>query len=176
MDAASHMGETRMVLSNLRNQFTLSAEYGWNKNLEAEFTYGRFLYDYLNVFVGVNVENEKEDSMEKVETTAIAGIRYLTPYMFNLDVRLDNQLRPQISLGREVLIFPRTFLFGEYEYQADFGWVNDFAPEEGTGRVDNYRSETTWNVGLEYLMSKTFSLMGSYDNRFGAGGGLTVRF
>ncbi|MDX5423534.1 MAG: multicopper oxidase domain-containing protein [Hymenobacteraceae bacterium] len=176
VDAASHMGETRMVLSNLRNQFTLSTEYGWNKNLEAEFTYGRFLYDYLNVFVGVNVENEKEDSMEKVETTAIAGIRYLTPYMFNLDVRLDNKLRPQVSLSREVLIFPRTFLFGEYEYQADFGWVNDFAPEEGTGRVDNYRSETTWNVGLEYLMSKAFSLMGSYDNRFGAGGGLTVRF
>ncbi|TPE41512.1 multicopper oxidase domain-containing protein [Pontibacter mangrovi] len=176
VDAASHMSETRMVLSNLRNQFTLTAEYGWNKNLEAELTYGRFLYDYLNVFVGVNVENEQEDSMDEVETTAITGIRWLTPYMFNLDLRMDNKLRPQISLGREVLIFPRTFLFGEYEYQADFGWVNDFEPEEGTGKVDSYRSETTWNVGLEYLMSKSFSLMGSYDNRFGAGGGLTVRF
>ncbi|WP_345160354.1 multicopper oxidase domain-containing protein [Pontibacter saemangeumensis] len=176
VDAASHMGETRMVLSNLRNQFTLSAEYGWNKNLEAEFTYGRFLYDYLNIFVGVNAENVEEDSMDKVETTAIAGIRYLTPYMFNLDLRVDNKLRPEIRVGREVLILPRTFLFGEYEYQADFGWVNDFEPEEGTVKVDNYRSETTWNVGLEYLVSKTFSLMGSYDNRFGAGGGLTVRF
>ncbi|MDX5419563.1 MAG: copper oxidase, partial [Hymenobacteraceae bacterium] len=98
------------------------------------------------------------------------------PYMFNLDLRIDNKLRPEIRLGREVLIFPRTFLFGEYEYQADFGWVNDFEPEEVTGKVDNYRSETTWNVGLEYLVSKTFSVMGSYDNRFGAGGGLTVRF
>lgn len=175
-DVASHMGETRLVLSNLRNQFVASAEYGWNKNLEAEFTYGRFLYDYLNVFAGVNVENEEENSMDAVETTAIAGIRYLTPYMFNLDVRLDSKLRPQVSLSREVLIFPRTFLFGEYEYQADFGWVNDFEPEEGTGKVDNYRSEATWNIGLEYLLSKTFSLMGSYDNRFGAGGGLTVRF
>ncbi|MFD2512466.1 multicopper oxidase domain-containing protein [Pontibacter locisalis] len=176
VDAASHMGETRMVLSNLRNQFTLSAEYGWNRNMEAEFTYGRFLYDYLNVFVGVNAENEEEDSMDKIETTAIAGIRYLTPYLFNLDLRVDNKLRPEVRIGREVLIFPRTFLFGEYEYQADFGWVNDFEPEEGTGKVDSYRSETTWNVGLEYLVSKTFSLMGSYDNRFGAGGGLTVRF
>nr|WP_240676280.1 multicopper oxidase domain-containing protein [Botryobacter ruber] len=176
VDAASHMGETRMVLSNLRNQFVLTTEYGWNKNLEAELTYGRFLYDYLNVFAGVNVENEGEDSLDEIETTAIAGIRYLTPYMFNLDVRLDNKLRPQVSLSREVLIFPRTFLFGEYEYQADFGWVTDFAPEEGTGKTDNYRSEKTWNLGLEYLVSKTFSLMGSYDNRFGAGGGLTVRF
>ncbi|WP_439882778.1 multicopper oxidase domain-containing protein [Pontibacter sp. MBLB2868] len=176
VDAASHMSETRMVLSNLRNQFTLSAEYGWNKNLEAEFTYGRFLYDYLSVFGGVNVENEEDESLDEIETTAIAGVRYLTPYMFNLDLRVDNKLRPEIRLGREVLIFPRTFLFGEYEYQADFGWVNDFQPEEGTGKVDNYRSETTWNAGLEYLVSKTFSVMGSYDNRFGAGGGLTVRF
>ena len=75
-----------------------------------------------------------------------------------------------------MLIFPRTFLFGEYEYQAYFEWVNDFEPEEGTDKVDNYRSGTTWSAGLEYLVSKTFSLMGSYDNRFGAGGGLTVRF
>ena len=177
VDVASHMSETRMVLSNLRNQFTLTAEYGWNKNLEAEFTYGRFLYDYLSVFGGVNVENEGEGSLDEIETTAIAGIRYLTPYMFNLDVRIDSKLRPQVTLAREVLIFPRTFLFGEYEYQADFGWVSDFTPEEGSGgKEDSYRDEKTWSMGLEYLMSKTFSLMGSYDNRFGAGGGLTVRF
>ncbi|GAA4429665.1 hypothetical protein GCM10023188_15330 [Pontibacter saemangeumensis] len=177
VDAASHMSEANLVLSNLRNQFTLTAEYGWNKNLEAEFTYGRYLYDYLSVFGGVNVENEGEDSLDEIETTAIAGIRYLTPYMFNLDVRIDSKLRPQVTLAREVLIFPRTFLFGEYEYQADFGWVSDFTPEEGSGgKEDSYRDERTWSLGLEYLMSKTFSLMGSYDNRFGAGGGLTIRF
>ncbi len=169
-DVASHMAELNLTSSNLRNQFNVMAEYGWNQNLEIEVTYERYLHDYLRVFGGVNVENETEDSLDEIETTAIAGIRYLTPYLFNLDVRIDSKLRPQIGLEREIMIFPRTLAFGMIEYQADFGLV-DHLP---TG-ID-YGDELTWNAGLEYFLSKNFSLMASYDNRFGAGGGLSIRF
>jgi hypothetical protein len=61
-------------------------------------------------------------------------------------------------------------VYGYYEYQADFGWVNT---------LDNNRrfaKEVVWSSGAEYLLSRNFSLMGSYDNRFGGGGGLSVRF
>ncbi len=170
LDVASHMTEFNYVSSNIRNQFNVKGEYGWNQNLEAEITYERYLHDYLRIFTGVNVENEMEDSLDEISTTAIAGIRFLTPYLFNLDVRIDNKLRPQISLSREIMIFPRTAIFGNYEYQADFGWVDDFP----TGI--NYKNEVVWNAGIEYFLSRNFSLMGSYDNRFGAGGGLSMRF
>lgn len=170
LDAASHMTEFNFVASNIRNQLNIMAEYGWNQNLEAEVTYERYLHDYLRVFGGVNVENEMEDSLTGISATAIVGVRYLTPYLFNLDVRVDNKLRPQISLSREILIFPRTAIFGSYEYQADFGWVDDLP----TGM--NYGSEVVWNAGLEYFLSRNFSLMGSYDNRFNWGGGLSLRF
>lgn len=169
-DVASHMAELNLTSSNLRNQFNVMAEYGWNQNLEAEVTYERYLHDYVRVFGGVNVENETENSLDEIETTAIAGIRYLTPYLFNLDVRIDSKLRPQIGLEREIMIFPRTLAFGMIEYQADFGLVDDLP----TG-ID-YGDELTWNAGLEYFLSKNFSLMASYDNRFGAGGGLSIRF
>jgi hypothetical protein len=121
------------------------------------------------------VEKEEENSLNDVSPTAVAGIRFFTPYMFNLDVRIDNELRPQIGLGRELMLFPRTIVFGEIEYQADFGWVNNLNKEDPLSNV-NYREELTWVVGLEYFLSKNFSLMASYDNRFGAGGGLSVRF
>ncbi|RMA66512.1 multicopper oxidase domain-containing protein [Ulvibacter antarcticus] len=170
IDGASHMGELNLTASNIRNQFNLMAEYGWNQNVEAEFTYERYLHDYLRIFGGVNVENGMEDSLDDLEVTAVAGIRYLTPYLFNLDVRVDNKLRPQISLSREIMIFPRTAIFGSYEYQVDLGLVNDFAPGI------NYSDETVWSAGVEYFLSKNFSLMASYDNRFGAGGGLSARF
>ncbi|MEH6408558.1 MAG: multicopper oxidase domain-containing protein, partial [Leeuwenhoekiella sp.] len=170
VDAASHMTALNVVSSNIRNQFNLSAEYGWNQNLEGEFTYERYLHDYLRVFGGVNVENKIDESADEITTTAIAGVRYFTPYMFNLDVRLDSKLRPQISLSRAIAIFPRTILFGSYEYQADFGWVDDFP------NGDNFNKEVTWSTGLEYILSKNFSVMASYDNRFGAGGGLSARF
>lgn len=170
VDAASHMTEFNFVTSNIRNQFNVSAEYGWNQNLEAEVTYERYLHDYLRVFGGVNIENEMDDSLDEITTTAIAGVRFLTPYLFNLDVRIDSKLRPQISLSREILIFPRTAIFGMYEYQANFGWVDDLP------FGDNFDKEVTWNAGVEYFLSRNFSLMASYDNRFGAGGGLSVRF
>ncbi|MGJ8592210.1 MAG: multicopper oxidase domain-containing protein [Aquaticitalea sp.] len=170
LDVASHMTEFNFTASNLRNQFNVMAEYGWNENLEAEVTYERYLHDYLRIFGGVNIENEMEDSLDEISTTAIVGVRYLTPYLFNLDVRIDNKLRPQISLSREIMIFPRTAIFGSYEYQADFGWINDLP------MGDSYSEEVVWNTGIEYFLSKNFSLMASYDNRFGAGGGLSVRF
>ncbi len=108
--------------------------------------------------------------MEQISITAIAGIRYFTPFMFNLDVRVDSKLRPQISLSRAITIFPRTSIFGKYVYQADFGWIDDLPQGE------TFKKEVIWSAGIEYIISKNFSLIGSYDNRFGAGGGLSARF
>lgn len=176
LDVASHMIGLNLVTSNTRNQFNLNVAYGWNQIAEAEVTYERYLYDYFRVFGGVNVENETENNIDKAVATAVVGIRFFTPYMFDLDVRIDHLLRPQISLEREVMILPRTVLFGEIEYQADFGLVNDINEEENLVGNGLYSEELVWNAGLEYFLSRNFSLMASYDNRFGTGGGLSVRF
>jgi len=172
-DITSHMTEVNLVSSNIRNQFNFNLEFGYNQNMEAEVTYERYLYDYFRVFAGVNMENEIPESLDEISTTTIVGIRFLTPYLFNLDVRLDHKLRPEIRINREIMIFPRTSIFGRYEYQMDFGWTNTL-PE--TGENANYKGETTWAAGVNYIFSRNFSVMGSYDNRFGTGGGLTVRF
>jgi hypothetical protein len=170
LDVASHSSALNLVSSNIRNQFNISAEFGYNKNLEAEVTYERYIYDYARVFGGVNVENKIPDSLDAMNVIAVAGLRFLTPYLFNLDVRVDSKLRPRIGIGRSIMLFPRFSIFGYYEYQADFGAVNDL--ENGS----NYNSEIVWSAGAEYIVSKNFSLMGSYDNRFGGGGGLSIRF
>ena len=169
-DLASHKTALSLVSSNVRNQFNFDAEYGWNKNLETEFSYERYLYDYFRVFAGVNVENTNPNSLDEIKTTAVAGVRWFTPYMFDLDLRIDNELRPRISIGRELMVFPRLIAFGYFESQFDFGWVNDLQPNT------NYENEIVWNAGLEYMLSKNVSLMASYDKRFGGGGGLTLRF
>lgn len=170
IDAASHTTGFNLITSNIRNQFNASLEYGWNKNLEGEVTYERYLHDYLRVFGGVNIENETPKNLDQFKTTAVVGIRYLTPYLFNLDVRVDNELRPRIALGRSIMIFPKLSIFGYYEYQLDLGIVNNLP----VGK--DLTSETVWSAGAEYVLSRNISLMGSYDNRYGAGGGLSVRF
>jgi len=175
-DVGSHMTALNLISSNTRNQFNVHLEYGWNQIAEAEVTYERYLYDYFRVFAGINIENEIEYSFDQVVTTAVFGFRFFTPYMFNLDVRLDNLLRPQINLRRHVLIFPRTMLFGRIEYQADFGLVNEIREQENLIGNGLYMEELVWSAGIEYFLSRNFSLMGSYDNRFGAGAGLSIRF
>jgi hypothetical protein len=170
VDAASHTTGFNLITSNIRSQFNASFEYGWNKNLEGEFTYERYLHDYLRVFGGVNIENETRKSFDEFKTTAVVGVRYLTPYLFALDARIDNELRPRIGLGRSIMVFPKFSVFGYYEYQIDLGFVNDLPINK------DYTSETVWNAGAEYFLSRNVSLMASYDNRYGAGGGLSVRF
>lgn len=169
-DVASQSTTINLVSSNIRNQFNATVEYGYNKNLEAEVTYERYLHDYLRVFGGVNIENETPDSFNEFKTIAVAGIRYLTPYLFSLDARIDSELRTRISVGRSITLFPKFIVFGYYEYQLDLGLINNLPVNK------DYVSETVWNAGTEYILSKNFSLMGSYDNRFGAGAGLSVRF
>ena len=116
------------------------------------------------------MENASEDSLDEFETTAVVGVRYLTPYLFSLDARIDNKLRPRVSLGRSIMIFPKLSIFGYYEYQIDLGFVDDLPVGE------DYLSATVWSAGAEYMLSRNFSLMASYDNRYGAGGGLSIRF
>ena len=170
VDAASHMASFNFVASNIRNQFNVSAEYGWNKNIEAEVTYERYLHDYFRVFGGVNIENETRKSLDEFKTIAVMGVRYLTPFLFALDARVDNELRPRVSVGRSIMIFPKLSIFGYYEYRMDLGLVNSLPNNK------SFTSESVWNTGLEYFLSRDISLMASYDNRFGAGGGLSVRF
>jgi len=74
------------------------------------------------------------------------------------------------NLGQE-----DSHLSKRFEYRADFGWINDLQDEDTLEPV-NYQDELVWNAGVEYLFSRNFSLMASYDNRFGVGGGLSVRF
>ncbi|WP_432411315.1 multicopper oxidase domain-containing protein [Rasiella sp. SM2506] len=170
LTAASHMTEVYATATNIRNQFSVRGEYGWNENLEVEATYERYLNDYFRVFGGVNVENGMEDSLEEINTTAIAGVRWLLPLLINSDFRIDSKLRPQVSFSTGFMILPRLGIYGEYEYQMDFGWDGKLPAGQ------DFDEETTWQVGLEYVLSRNFSLMASYDNRFDAGGGLSWRF
>ncbi len=166
----SNFSELFLTTSNIRNEFGLRAELDYDQNLEAEVNYNRYLNDWVRVYVGVNTETEIPNSYDEFNTVGLVGVKYFTPYRFHVDVSIDHQLRPRIRLDRELLIFPRVFLEGEYEYRIDFGWVNDLENN------NSYESETQWLVGASYILSRNFSIQGNYNNRYGWGGGLTARF
>ena len=168
--AGSNFTELNLMSSNIRNEFSLRTELDYNKNLEAEVNYNRYLNDWVRVYAGINTETSTPDSYDTFNTVGLVGVKYFTPYRFNVDVSMDHQLHPRIRLDRELLLFPRFFIEGEYEYRADFGWVNNLENN------NSYEGETQWLVGASYILSQNFSIQGNYNNRYGWGGGLLVRF
>jgi hypothetical protein len=167
---SSNFSEFSLNSSDVRNEFNLRAELDYNQNGEAEISYNRYLNDWVRLYAGINSENKSPDSYNSFNTVGLVGIKYFTPYMFNLDVSIDHQLRPRIRIDKELLLFPRFFIEGEYEYRSDFGWVNNLNANK------QFEGEEAWLVRASYILSRNFSLQGNYNNRYGWGGGLTVRF
>ncbi|CAL2104127.1 Copper oxidase family protein precursor [Tenacibaculum sp. 190130A14a] len=167
---ASHMASLELVATNTYNQFNVDAQYGWNKNVEIGADYERYLGTFFRAYIGIEAENEVEDSLDEITTVGRAGVRWLLPFFIDSDLGIDTQLRPQIQFSTAIPIFNRVELQGMWQMQADFGWKNDLPADT------NWEREYIWSVGAEYILGQYFSLSASYDNRFGAGGGLTVRF
>lgn len=165
----SNFSELRLTSSNIRNEFDLHVESDYVRNSEVEFSYNRYLNDWVRIYAAVNSENEIPDSYDEFNTVGLVGIKYFTPYMFNVDVSLDHQLRLRLRVSREILLFPRFFLEGEYEYRADFGWVNELEDKD-------FEGDDEWLIRASYILSRNFSIQANYNNLHGWGGGLSVRF
>ena len=166
----SNFNEVMLLTSNIRNEFNLRAEFDYSKNAEIEVNYNRYINDWVRIYAGVNTETTTPDSYETFNAVGLIGAKYFSPYRFNIDMSVDHQLRPRIRIDREILLFPRLFLEGEYEFRADFGWVNDLENNS------TYEGETQWLVAASYILSRNFSIQGNYNNRYGWGGGLLIRF
>lgn len=168
----SNMAAIEFTSSDIRNQWNLELEYSYNRNGEADISYERYLSDYFRLFIGANAENPKRDSLYKLrdlDAVAVIGMRWLTPYLMDLDIRLDHLLRPEVRLAREIYIIPYVFLEGELEYRIDFGILGDSNSENG------FEQDLDWGVSTEIILSRDFSLRAGFDNRFGWGGGLLYR-
>lgn len=166
----SNFSELRLTSSNIRNEFNLRVESDYNQNSEIEFNYNRYLNDWIRFYAGVNSENENPNTYNNLNTVGLVGVKYFTPYMFNVDISIDHQLRPRVRIDREILLFHRLFLEGEYEYKIDFGWVNEL--ENNTV----FNQENQWVIKASYMISRNFSIQGNYASNSGWGGGLNIRF
>ncbi len=167
---ASQMAGLDLTFSNTKNQVDFEAEYGWNKNMEITLYYERFVGSYFRIYGGIDAENTVENNQYSKEIVGRAGVRWMLPLFIDADLSIDNLLRPQLSFSYNLLLFPRLEFFGKWEWQNDFGLVDKLP----NGK--KWTQEQIWTAGLEGIISKNFSVMGSYDSRFGLGAGIFYRF
>ncbi|MGK0190123.1 MAG: FtsP/CotA-like multicopper oxidase with cupredoxin domain, partial [Verrucomicrobiales bacterium] len=156
-DALSNMTQGSLMLSNLRNDLSLSWEAGWENvegtTWESEITYGRYLNRFLTVFGGAYLEGV--DSTRE-DIRAIVGLDYTLPLNLHAAAWVDNEGEARVTFEREIMLAPRLGIFGEAEYDTLEGW--------------SYQS------GASYLINKNFSATALWDTNYGVGGGVSIRF
>ena len=161
---ASHRQELNLRLFNNRNSLNINGEVGgWynKKGYEVNVDYARWLTDFFRVYAGARFEASmgreatKDSDLQEFgssENVGVVGVRYLLPLFVNADLSLDHTLRPRLSLDGTWWLLPRTELF----YYGD--------------------TEKEFMVGLEQILSRDFSLTGSFHSDYGVGAGLSIRF
>ena len=159
-------------ISNTRNRFYFSRIMSWfdhrykpHRNYEMEAGYEYFFTDLFRIYGGIEAHNSKEGYWGLINSADLAGkigIRYLLPYLIELDVGFDHKLRWELELEYELLLLSRL------EFFADWQWTEYLATKDRKSK----KRKQQWSLGLDYILSKAFSFRGSYDNHFGWGLGI----
>lgn len=139
---------------NRRGQFELDADYE------------RYLSQYLRVFGGIDAGNDKflrrstagtDVPSEQKIVRAVAGVRYLLPFLIDSEVKVDALGNVRFQLSGEQQLLNRLILTCQAQ------WL-----------VSGY---TRLRVDLDYLLTKNLALFGNYDTRYNiVSGGLSYRF
>lgn len=153
--AQSHMSEGNITLMNARNDLILGWEVGWQDvdetQYEVEALYQRYLSPDWQAFVGARLTND-----EDAENRAVAGVNYRLPLIVWASASVDSEGDFRLALAKRFQVTPRLGAFGEVEYDTNTEWE--------------------WTAGVDYTLTKEFSLIGQYHSEYGLGGGLQIRF
>ncbi|WP_171063007.1 multicopper oxidase domain-containing protein, partial [Larkinella sp. C7] len=155
-------------VSNNKNAIVAGGDHDWRTNrFEFDLDYERYLGDWFRVFAGVDGGNEeflRRIRPEEAQPTgdrrivrAVAGIRYMLPFLIQSEVKLDTRGNVRFQLTGQQMLFPRL----DFQYQTQ--WL-----------VGGY---VRAHIELQYTVSKNLFLHTDYDTRYRTvGGGLGYNF
>ncbi|GAA4465172.1 hypothetical protein GCM10023189_45420 [Nibrella saemangeumensis] len=162
-----------LTFTNNKNAFIIEGDADWKGNFELDADYERYLGDWFRVFAGVDAGNELFLRRSRTSDEAgldpggrriiraVAGIRYVLPFMIESEVKVDARGNVRLQLEGQQALFPRLAL----DYTAQ--WL-----------IGGY---TRLHAGLQYTITKNLHIHADYDSRYmGAtgrfGGGLGYSF
>jgi len=148
----SHMTDGHLIYTGTRNRLRTEWEAEWDgsddESYDVDVVYERYFNRFLNVFGGVNPSEE--------DTVGIFGL--LSPLPLNIDgeVRVDTEGEFRLTLEKGLHIIPRLEIFCKGEFYSD--------------------GESEGELGLEWTVSKSLSLVGQTHSDFGTGAGIKIQF
>lgn len=165
LDVASnkfHFENMTMLGARWLNVNELHSNYDFT-HYEGSVKVGRFLGKYQWAMPYVGFRSNKTHNMAKSwfgqnvmpqnQNVAIAGVRYLLPFLVMADANIDHNGKVRLELGREgIPISPR--IRGNFAVNSD----------------------KEFDFGLKYIVQKWVSVSTNYDSEYGFGAGLTFMY
>ncbi len=165
LDVASnrmHFENMSMIGARWNNVNELHSNYDFT-HFDGSVKIGRFLGKYQWAMPYVGFRTQKTHDLEKTwfgqnvmpenQNVAIAGIRYILPFLIMADANVDHNGKVRLELGREgIPISPR--IRGSFSVNSD----------------------KEFDFGLNYILQKWLSISTNYDSEYGFGAGLTFRY
>jgi FtsP/CotA-like multicopper oxidase with cupredoxin domain len=157
----SNMISGMLQASNPRNVFALEFDNAYGTEYEIETRYSRRVSRFLDVYVGGQLLNEREDGDEeqeeirdrvKVNNSSFLGIHYVLPLLIEADFRIDSDGKVLFGLESGLQLTDRV----------KFSW--------------HWNSDWEYRLKLAYEINKRLSLSASLDSDFHGGGGITFKF
>ncbi len=137
---------------NTRNAFELEYDWNYKNTYEVELVYERYINRFLELYAGVEIEQEIELGGKQQSTTAIIGAHYLLPLMIDLDVRIDSNGRARLGFASELQLTDRVA----------FDW--------------DVNTDGEFRLQLKYEINKRFSVTGGTDDQYDWGLGVKLAF
>ena len=169
----TNRADLQWEMSNIRNRIHFTGTISWvdkhyrpHKNYELETNYEYFFTNFLRVYGGLKAQNPHKAYLIKINNIDLVGkigVRYLLPYLVELDLSLDHKKRLELELEYEILLLSRLELF------TDWSWTKSLKQKDQT---PTEKRKQEWSLGLNYTISSSLSLIGSYDSHFGWGAGI----
>ena len=144
--------------------FNVTGQADYRGDFETEARFGRLFgnMQFLEAYVGADIRrlnrlhNFTPGSRDyRIENRSVAtlGVRYLLPMFIQTDLRVDDTGHFRFQISRSDLDLTARL-------RLDAMWNTD----------------REYDVGMHYIVTKSFSLSANYDSHFGAGGGLTYTY
>jgi FtsP/CotA-like multicopper oxidase with cupredoxin domain len=151
----SHMTDGNLMLMQERETFNARWQVGLfdshDAPYEIDLTYDHYFNANLTSFLGARLTDDHHD-----KNRAIAGINYRLPYLIDSTLGVDSEGGIRVGVGKTIQLTDRVSLFGMIHYDT--------------------RTRIEWQAGVEYTLSKQFSLVGQYHSEFGLGAGFGFHF
>ena len=150
------MGMAKIM--NNRNDFGVEWDIGHDDSggehsasYEIDATWGRYFNPNFSTLLGGRFTNEDD-----LENRAIAGFRYRMPGFVRSTFTLDSEGDARLELMKSFQLTERLSVFGGIEYDTASDWQTI--------------------IGAEYILTRNFGAVTSYDSDHGFGAGISFRF